>query len=124
MDAVSTGAVAETPDEIRAMDLNLMVLCGRLVSEPETRRFDTGATQLRMLVAVGSPIPSPRFDVLPVVYWKPPASLLDGSLRADTRVWISGTVRRLSTDAGTSRRLEIVASSMSARRPDGEVVHV
>src|SRR5690606_3877140 len=65
MDAVSTGAVAETPDEIRAMDLNLMVLCGRLVSEPETRRFDTDATQLRMLVAVGSPIPSPRFDVFP-----------------------------------------------------------
>lgn len=66
MDAVTSSAPAGTAfgmAELGEMDLNLVVLCGQLAAVPTIRRFDTGATQLTMLVGVRAPIPSTRTDV-------------------------------------------------------------
>ena len=63
------------------MDLNLIVLCGRLAVEPELKEFDSGSRLVRLLVTVRSDEPRRRVDVVPVTLWDPPQDLLeDGPL--------------------------------------------
>ncbi len=100
------------------MDLNLVVLFGRLAAPPELRVFESGAHLLRFLVTVRSDSPRARVDVVPVTYWDPPDDL--AGLEVGSRVWITGAVQRRFWDGveGRRSRLEVVASQLTPR-PSG-----
>ena len=93
------------------MDLNLVVLAGKLAVEPEHRVFDSGTHVLRMLVTVRGDAPRGRVDVVPVMLWDPPTDLMSGALCAGERIWLTGTVQRRFWESAEGRRsrLEIVA---------------
>jgi single-stranded DNA-binding protein len=94
------------------VDLNLVVVCGRLVAEPEVRQFPSGSTMVRLLVTTRIDEPTRRIDVLPVTIWDPDERLLSDLPRPGDRIWSSGAVQRRFWDgeAGRRSRLEIVAS--------------
>ena len=93
------------------MDVNLVVLAGRLAVDPEHRVFESGSHVLRLLVTVRSDEPRRRVDVVPVTVWDPQPYLASGSLHAGGRVWVTGTVQRRFWESAEGRRsrLEIVA---------------
>ena len=100
------------------MDMNLVVIAGRLAAEPELRTFDSGATLLRVLVTVRSEEPRRRIDVIPVVMWNPDLDnkLLDGNVRGKA-LWVAGSVQRRfwSADDNRQSRIEVVAHEMTLR---------
>lgn len=101
------------------MDLNLIVIAGRLAAEPELTTFASGARLLRLLVTVRSQEPRRRIDVLPVVMWDPTEDIaIDGFTRG-VGVWVAGSVQRRfwSAEAGRTSRVEIVAHDVQLR-PD------
>ncbi len=93
------------------MDFNLVVLAGRLATDPEHRAFESGASLVRLLVTVRTDEPRRRVDVVPVTLWDPPAELIGDDLAAGDRVWVTGGVERRFWEApdGRRSRLEIVA---------------
>ncbi len=97
------------------MDLNLVVLTGRLAATPETTTFENGARVTKFLVTVKSEQPTRRLDVLPVVLWIDRDDDTDEyvSWNAGDSVWIAGSVQRRFWQQGTSdqprTRIEIVA---------------
>ena len=101
------------------MDLNLIVIAGRLAAEPELTTFSSGARLLRLLVTVRSQEPRRRIDVLPVVMWDPPDDGHLGELTRGMGVWVAGSVQRRfwSAEAGRTSRVEIVAHEVQ-QRPD------
>ncbi len=102
------------------MDLNLVLLLGRLTAPPEHRVFDSGSHLLRLLLAVKSEHPHRRLDVVPVTLWNPPAEYCDGGLRPGDRLWAAGAVQRRFWDGAQGRRsrLEVVASQVLVRDDD------
>lgn len=110
------------------MHLNLAVLCGSLAAPPEYRRFESGATQLRLLLAVRSDTPARRVDLIPVILWDPPDSLLERSLTTGATVWASGMLRSRfwgHNDNGERRSgIEVVAQEVTVRHPDFDLVEV
>lgn len=100
------------------MDLNLVVLSGRLAAETETRAGET--PMVRLLVTVRQEAPRRRIDVVPVTCFDPPDELLGGGFGAGTPVWIAGSVQRRFTDAPDGRRgrLEVVASEVRFDRAE------
>jgi single-strand DNA-binding protein len=92
------------------MDLNLVVLCGRLAAPAEVRTFESGSRLARYLVTVRSEEPR-RVDVLPVTLWDPPDA-----------VWVAGSVQRRfwSGAEGRRSRLEVVAEQVCLRPPPAE----
>jgi single-stranded DNA-binding protein len=96
------------------MDLNLIVLAGRLAAPPETVRFDSGASFVRYLVTIRSDEPRRRLDVIPVTHWNPAPLLTDPALAPGDRLYIAGSVQRRFWDGQSNRRsrLEIVAHSV------------
>ena len=103
------------------MDLNLVVLAGRLAAPPELRHLESGDTVLRYLVTIRSEKPN-RVDVLPVE--KRGDDDTNGRPLGDpgSRIYVAGCVRRRFWDrdgAGRSR-LEIVARHVEF--PDEEEV--
>ena len=103
------------------MDLNLVVVSGRLVAPPEIRQFESGARLARYLVTVRSDEPVRRVDVLPVTLWDPDDELLDADPMPGARVWVAGSVQRRfwSATEGRRSRLELVADQVCLR-PDDE----
>ena len=102
------------------MDLNLVVLAGRIAAEPEIRTFESGATLMRLLVTVRSEEPRRRLDVIPVVQWDPDLDdVPDGPLRGRS-VWVAGAVQRRFWSVGDGResRIEIVAHEITLRDED------
>lgn len=97
------------------MDLNLVVLRGRLAAPPDLRVFDSGTRMLRMLVTVRTEMPRTRIDVIPVNLWDPPDHLLDPGLEVSGRIWAAGTVQRRCSDGPEGRwsRLEVTAHAVS-----------
>ena len=91
------------------MDLNIVVLAGRLAATPEVRTFDNGSNLVRYLVTIRAEHPRRRVDVIPVVLWD--ALGQDLSLERGDRVWIAGAVQRRfwSDDHNRRSRIEIVA---------------
>lgn len=108
------------------MELNLVVLSGRLAAEPEVRVFDSGSTLLRLLVTVRSTEPRKRVDVIPVTVWNPEEELIDEQLNVGQKIWVAGSVQRRfwSATEGRRSRLEVVAHEVSLRddleMPEGE----
>lgn len=98
------------------MDLNLVVLAGRLAAPPEHRTFDSGARLTRYLITTRRDEPRRRVDVVPVTLWDPPDHL-DVELPIGQRMWVAGTVQRRFWESGEGRRsrLEIVADCVEAR---------
>ena len=97
------------------MNLNLIVLAGRLAAPPEIRTFDSGANLIRYLVTVRTTDPRRRVDVLPVTLWNPSADLLSGDQPPGHRIWIAGSMQRRFWAAETGRRsqIEIIADQVS-----------
>ncbi|HSJ85543.1 MAG TPA: single-stranded DNA-binding protein [Acidimicrobiia bacterium] len=96
------------------MDLNLIVLCGRLAVEPELKEFDSGSRLVRLLVTVRSDQPSRRVDVVPVTLWDPPQDLLEDMPDKGRRIWVCGSVQRRFWESpeGRKSRLEVVAEQV------------
>lgn len=99
------------------MDLNLVVLAGRLAAPPEIRQFESGARLVRYLVTVRSEEPVRRVDVVPVTLWDPADDLLDADPQPGTQVWVAGSVQRRfwSAEEGRRSRLELVADQVCLR---------
>lgn len=91
------------------MDLNIVVLAGKLAVEPEFRNFESGARLARLLVTVRSENPTVRTDVVPVTLWDPDGKLAD--LERGDSVCVTGTLqRRFWTDgSGKRSRVEVIA---------------
>lgn len=99
------------------MELNLVVLSGRLAAEPEIRTFDSGSTLLRLLITVRSEEPRKRVDVIPVTVWNPDDEVLDEEMTIGRKIWIAGSIQRRfwSATEGRRSRLEVVAHEVSLR---------
>jgi len=105
------------------MDLNLVVIAGKLAATPEFTTFASGATLARVLVTVKSEEPRRRIDVIPVVMWDPPDDHVLRDMDKGDRVWIAGSVQRRfwSAEAGRTSRVEIVAHDIQAQTQTEEV---
>lgn len=99
------------------MDLNLVVLCGRLATDAELRVFDSGAKLIRYLVTVRVDYPRKRTDVVPVTVWDPPEELIDEPGAKGERVWVCGAVQRRYWESpdGRRSRVEVVAEQVKIR---------
>jgi single-stranded DNA-binding protein len=96
------------------MDLNLVVLCGRLAVEPELKELGSGTRLIRFLVTVRSDEPKRRVDVVPVTLWDPSDELVDDLPEKGRRVWVCGAVQRRFWESSEGRRsrLEVVAEQV------------
>lgn len=96
------------------MDLNLIVLCGRLAVDAELRGFDSGTRLLRYLVTTRVDYPRRRIDVVPVTLWDPPEDLVDDPGRKGERVWVCGSVQRRYRESpdGRQSRVEVIAEQV------------
>jgi single-strand DNA-binding protein len=104
------------------MDLNLVVLSGRLAAPPEIRQFESGSRLARYLVTVRSDEPVNRVDVVPVTVWDPPDELIDLDPAPGTRLWVAGSVQRRfwSAEEGRRSRIEIIAGQVCPKAGTGE----
>jgi single-stranded DNA-binding protein len=102
------------------MDLNLIVLCGRLAVDGELRVFDSGARLIRYLVTTRVDYPRSRVDVIPVTLWDPPYDLLDAPGTKSERIWVCGSVQRRHWESpdGRRSRIEVVAEQVKLRDLD------
>ena len=98
------------------MDLNLVVLSGRLATPPELKQFESGTRLVRLLVTVRTEEPTRRVDVVPVTLWEPDQTVID--LEAGDRVWVAGSVQRRfwAGAEGRRSRLEVVADQVATRQ--------
>lgn len=97
------------------MDLNLVVLCGRLATDADLRVFDSDSRLIRFLVTVRSDHPRRRVDVVPVILWEPPDEVVDHPGVKGQRIWVCGSVQRRYWDSpeGRRSRVEVVAEQVT-----------
>lgn len=107
------------------MDLNLVVLCGRLATTPEIKTFDSGARLARLLITTRTEVPKRRVDVVPVTVWEDldnPSFDFDEieGFELGDRIWVAGsTQRRFWSDTNERRsRIEVVANHVQKRFAD------
>ena len=74
------------------MDVNVVVLTGRLSAPPQISRNDT--TVVRLLIAAKSDAPTKRLDLLPVVWWNPKLDELGRIPPVGSRVTVTGSIQR------------------------------
>jgi len=105
------------------MDLNLVVIAGRIAAEPDIQTFDSGATLMRILVTVATAEPRRRIDVIPVVQWNPDIDTIPNEPVRGRRVWVVGVLQRRfwSAEDGRLSRVEIVAHEVAVRDEDVRV---
>lgn len=103
------------------MDLNLVVLAGRLAAPAEIRTLESGGRLARYLITVRSEEPR-RVDVVPVTLWDPPDALVEADPSVGGTVWIAGSVQRRFWNGAEGRRsrLEVVAEQLCLRPPPAE----
>jgi single-stranded DNA-binding protein len=101
------------------VDLNMVILSGRLATPPELRVFESGSRLVRYLVTVRSDEPRRRVDVLPVTVWNPDEEAMDPEPTPGRRIWLAGSVQRRFWDGeqGRRSRLEIVAEHVTLASP-------
>jgi single-stranded DNA-binding protein len=77
------------------MDMNLVVIAGRLAADPEIRIGGDGGSSLKLLVTVASGGDSSprRLDVVPAVLWKDDVHDIAAAVKGD-RVWCVGALQR------------------------------
>jgi single-stranded DNA-binding protein len=105
--------------DVQFGDLNLVFICGRVASAPDLRRYDSGSSQLRILVTVRSDHPRRRIDVLPVTIWDPEDRLVDPGVQVGSRVMVAGIVQRSFWDGpeGRRSRLEVIGRHITVHDP-------
>lgn len=93
------------------MDMNVVVLFGKLAASPELRNFESGSSLVRSLVTVRTAAPRRRVDVIPVILWDPDPAHPLLSASAGTKVFAVCSVQRRFWTADKERqsRLEVVA---------------
>jgi len=109
------------------VDLNLIVMAGRLAADPEFTTFASGATLCRILITVRSTEPRRRLDVIPVVMWDPADDAEIRDMVRGERVWVAGAIQRRfwSAEAGRTSRVEVVAHDVQrkvTREEEADVV--
>ena len=106
------------------MDLNLVVICGRLASPGELREFESGTRLLRLLITVRTEEPTRRVDVVPVTLWDPEEDLVEAVKERGIRLWAAGAVQRRFWEASEGRRsrIEIVALQVTVQESETEEV--
>ena len=99
------------------MDINVIVLSGRLAVDPEVRVFESGTRLIRYLVTTRVDEPRRRVDVIPVTLWEPSDQLLGEPGEKGERVSVCGSLQRRYWDGpdGRRSRVEVVASQISFR---------
>lgn len=107
------------------MDLNLVVLCGRLAAPVEVRQYDSGTRMVTALITVRSEKPK-RVDVIPVTQWDPDPESYETLMAAHpgVRLWVAGSTQRRFHDQGDGTRrsrCEIVADQICVRPEEGQV---
>lgn len=102
------------------MDLNMLVLNGRLAAAPDHRILESGSRMARLLVAVRSEEPHSRLDVLPVVWWEPDDEFVAAPPDVGSRIWITGSVQRRYWESADGRRskIEVVAVHVAVLSDD------
>ncbi len=117
---IGSNHVPRFPRKEASVDLNLIVIAGRVAAQPDVRTFSSGSSLLRILVTVRSESPRRRVDVIPVSIWEPDQELLDGSIEVGASVWVAGSVQRRfwSATDGRRSRLEVVAHDVVVRTDD------
>jgi single-stranded DNA-binding protein len=94
------------------MDLNLVVIAGRLAADPEVKVSNGGVAVMRLLVTTRTEEPRRRIDVVPVTWWDVTEEQIESlNLHRGERVWVAGTVQRRfwSSGEGHRSRMEVVA---------------
>ncbi len=93
------------------LDLNMVVLCGRLAADPELREFESGSRLIRFLLTTRSDHPRRRVDVIPVTVWDPNDDLWADPGEKGQRFWLCGSVQRRFWEGmeGRRSRVEVVA---------------
>ena len=93
------------------MDMNIVVLFGKLAAPPELRTFESGSSHLRALVTVRMTAPRRRVDVVPVILWNPDPDHALLSAATGSQVFAICTVQRRFWTVGDTRqsKLEVVA---------------
>lgn len=106
------------------MDLNLIVLCGRLATDPEIRVFDSGTRLVRYLVTLRVDHPRKRVDVIPVTLWDPDEEIVEEPGEKGDRIWVCGAVQRRYWESpdGRRSRVEVVAEQVTLKVDDLEPV--
>jgi len=106
------------------MDLNLIVLCGRLATDPEMRVFDSGTRLVRYLITVRVDHPRKRVDVIPVTLWDPSDELVAEPGEKGDRMWVCGAVQRRYWESpdGRRSRIEVVAEQVTLKVDELEPV--
>lgn len=101
------------------MDMNLVLVGGKVAAAPELRTFASGSKLLRVLVAVRTHTPRRRMDVIPVVLWDPDPEHEVIDCAVGSKVWVVGTVQRRFWDGAEDRQsqLEVIATHLTLR-PD------
>ena len=104
------------------MDLNMVVLRGRLAAAPEHRVLDSGSRMARLLVAVRSDEPHARLDVVPVVWWEPEDEFVAAPPAVGSRILLTGSVQRRYWESADGRRskIEVVAANISVPVDDSK----
>ena len=99
------------------MDLNLVVLSGTLVAEPDYQEYPSGARRFECLLLIRTESDRKRTDTIRVKYWDPPAKLRRKKLKRGDRLWVAGTVQRRfwAVEGGRKSQHEIVASQIVYR---------
>ena len=103
---------------MKDMDLNMVILCGRLASDPEIRVFDSGSRLIRYLVTVRVAHPRRRVDVIPATLWDPSDELVDELGVKGDRIWVSGSGSpdRCNEGSGRAPTAEAAESRLWLRR--------
>jgi single-stranded DNA-binding protein len=106
------------------MDLNLVVLCGRLASPGELREFESGTRLLRLLISLRTEEPTRRVDVVPVTLWNPEEDLVEAVKERGISIWAVGAVQRRFWESSDGRcsRIEIVGLQVTVHEPEAEEV--
>lgn len=95
-------------------DVNVVLLRGNVVAEPEIRHFDSGSVSIRYLTTVRVTEPRRRLDVIPVTLWDPPEDLMRHPGNSHDRIWVLGSVQRrfwpMASDDRSRSRIEVVAN--------------
>ena len=106
------------------MDLNLVVLCGRLATDAEVRVFDSGVRLIRYLVLLRVDYPKKRTDVIPVTLWDPDDELAADPGEKRDRIWVCGSVQRRYWEGAEGRqsRVEVVAEQVNLKVEDLEPI--
>lgn len=100
------------------MDLNKVILIGRLVRDPETRVLQEGVTLTRMRIAVNrrkAPDGQSQADFIDVVAWRQLGELCARVLKKGSRIAVEGSLRQRSwqdQDGNFQNRVEVEAANV------------